>query len=299
MRSLITIIMIAFTFISCEMEIPQGKVVFISLALDYDAPGGINALENPPEDQRVLSMQIKALSESSGEIYEEYLFLEKDGKRSINGEEYKWNHDDLINLLMDIDTVSTDLVLFHYSGHGDETGALVTDTISSSRLSPEALLTAFSGVDGRKCLFLDSCFSGSFIENNGTMKNGEIFENGNLKSDSLLSAVIPSFLATFENVAENNDSLWILAAATERQNSFDSWDTGLPQQEKFGAFSYYLALALGYDMEHDAVTVPAKGERITFYGIYSFIRKHMASDLWREATPQATLSHFDPVLFEF
>ena len=295
MRSLIAIIMIAFTFMSCEMESPQGKVVFISLALDYDAPGGINALENPPEDQKVLSMQIKALSESSGEIYEEYLFLEKDGKRSINGEEYKWNHDDLINLLMDIDTVSTDLVLFHYSGHGDETGALVTDANTASRLQPERLLDAMTGIDGRKCLFLDSCFSGHFVKDAGYMANGEKFRDGNLETDNLVNAIMPAFDSLKKE--HGNDSIWVLAAATDEQNSFDSWDNGLPGQDGFGAFSYYLAAALGYDMEHDRPGIPAEGTEITFYGIYHEIQSSMAADLRKEATPQVTLALSDPILF--
>ena len=292
------LIALALTLLSCEMEKQEGKVVFISVAIDYNSPDGANALENPPEDQRVLSSQIEALATASGDIYEEYLFLEKNGKRSINGKEYKWNHDDVLSVLYSLDTISRDLIIFHYSGHGDENGALVTDIDTSIRLSPETLLSAMSAADGRKCLFLDSCYSGTFIDDPGYMHNGEKFNNGKLDSDNLLNAVIPSIMLLFRPVS-GNDGIWVLSAASDSQSSFDSWDAGEPDQSSFGAFSYYLAAALGYDMETGSATVPGRGGEITFYGIYQEIRRRMPGDLWKEATPQITLTHYDPILFSF
>ena len=296
-KRILFILISVLTICSCEMTPQQGKVVFVSIAVDYNAPDGINALDNPPEDQRVLSSQIEALSYASGEIYEQYLFLEKNGIRYFNGTEKKWNHDDILYTLSELDTLQSDLVILHYSGHGDSTGALVTDADTSSRLSAERLLDAMRGIDGRKCLFLDSCFSGVFIDDAGYMHNGDRFEDGNLESDNILNAFIPSFIGTFYKKDYGNDNIWIIAAATEEQNSFDNWDSGLPQQEKFGAFSYYLALALGYDMENDTPLLPPKGTRMTFYSLWEEIRKSMADDLKREATPQVTLSVTDPVLF--
>lgn len=295
------IIMAAFLLIlfSCEMGMKQGKVVFVSVAIDYGAPDGVNALPNPPEDQRVLSEQIEALAIASGEIYEEYLFLEKHGDRTLNGEEYKWNSDDVLSTILDLDTVSDDLIIFHYSGHGDDSGALVTDIDQQGRLGADKLLDTMKAIDGRKCLFLDSCYSGSFITHSPFMENGEVFNDGNLVSDSFLNAVIPSLSLTFSANGEKSDNIWVLSAATSEQLSFDSWDTGMPMQENFGAFSYYLAIALGYDMENDSTTIPGVSTEITFYGLYQEIKGLMATDLWREATPQVTLSHYDPVLFRF
>ncbi len=298
MKRIFPILLLCLAFVSCEMEKTEGKVVFISVAIDYNAPDGVNALDNPPEDQRVLSAEIEALSVASGDIYEEYLFLEKNGKRSVNGEEMKWNHADVLTLLSSIDTVSSDLIIFHYSGHGDESGALVTDINTSNRLTPEKLLTALSGADGRKCLFLDSCYSGTFIAEAGYMHSGELFEDGNLVSDNPVNAILPSISLLF-HPAVGNDDIWILAAATDVQSSFDSWDSGEPMQENFGAFSYYLARALGYDMENDTPTVPGRGGKITFYGLYQEIKESMPNDLRREATVQITRTHFDPVLFSF
>ena len=295
MRKLMIIILAAILASSCEMEKEQGKVVFVSVAIDYGAPSGVNALENPPEDQRVLSAQIETLTAASGDIYEEYLFLEKNGKRSLNGNNLKWNYDDILWILSELDTISTDLIIFHYSGHGDETGALVTDANTVSRLQPERLLDAMTGIDGRKCLFLDSCFSGHFVKDAGYMANGEKFRDGNLETDNLVNAIMPAFDSLKKE--HGNDSIWVLAAATDEQNSFDSWDNGLPGQDGFGAFSYYLAAALGYDMEHDRPGIPAEGTEITFYGIYHEIRDSMAADLRKEATPQVTLTLSDPILF--
>lgn len=295
MRKLMIIILAAILASSCEMEKEQGKVVFVSVAIDYGAPSGVNALENPPEDQRVLSAQIETLTAASGDIYEEYLFLEKNGKRSLNGDDLKWNYDDILWILSELDTISTDLIIFHYSGHGDETGALVTDANTASRLQPERLLDAMTGIDGRKCLFLDSCFSGHFVKDAGYMANGEKFRDGNLETDNLVNAIMPAFDSLKKE--HGNDSIWVLAAATDEQNSFDSWDNGLPGQDGFGAFSYYLAAALGYDMEHDRPGIPAEGTEITFYGIYHEIRDSMATDLRKEATPQVTLTLSDPILF--
>ena len=163
-KRILFILISVLTICSCEMTPQQGKVVFVSIAVDYNAPDGINALDNPPEDQRVLSSQIEALSYASGEIYEQYLFLEKNGIRYFNGAEKKWNHDDILYTLSELDTLQSDLVILHYSGHGDSTGALVTDADTSSRLSAERLLDAMRGIDGRKCLFLDSCFQITIVQ---------------------------------------------------------------------------------------------------------------------------------------
>lgn len=284
---------------SCSEPMKQGKVVFISVAIDYGAPDGANALDNPPEDQRVLSEQIEALASASGELYEEHLFLEKNGIRSISGNEMKWNHDDILDLLSSLDTVSTDLVILHYSGHGDDDGSLVTDMDTSVRLSPERLLDALEAVDGVKCIFLDSCHSGAFIDGSPTMHGGEAFVDDELSGEGLIGSLLPSLAAAFSPHEDGRDGIWVLSAATADQSSFDSWDSEEPNQESFGAFSYYLASALGYDMEMDEPTIPGRGGRITFYGLCSSIRRSMAPDLRAKATPQSTLSRLDPVLFSF
>ena len=298
MRKIVFILCMVLLLTSCESSTEQGKVIFVSAALDY-MNSNVGYLKNPPSDQKALASELQTLAEASGEIYEEYLFLEENGVRTMNGYERKWNQDDIISTLLNLDTVSGDLIIFHYSGHGDSSGALVPDIDTSSRLKPEDLLDTLKLIDGKKCLFIDSCYSGSFIEDSSKLENGEKFdEDGNLIADGFASSLIAAIENAFKGEAENTE-IWALTAATDKQLSFDSWDTGMPMQENFGAFSYYLAIALGYDMENDSTTIPGVSTEITFYGLYQEIKGLMATDLWREATPQVTLSHYDPVLFRF
>ena len=300
LKYIVSAVLIAITalIISCSDPAHQSKVVFISAAIDYGPEGEINYLANPPEDQRVLSAEIRALAEGSGEIYEEYLFLEKNGERTFNGARKNWNHDDILSVIASLDTVAEDLIIFHYSGHGDDDGSLVTDMDISFRLSPERLLDQLENTDGKKCLFLDSCYSGTFIDG-GKLADGEVFFGGNLISESFVHALLPSLLMTFSAGHTERSDIWVFSAATENQSSFDSWDGGLPEQENFGAFTYYLASALGYDMENDRAAIPGRMTTITFYDIYQKVKENMDGSLWKEATPQVTLSPVDLVLFRF
>ena len=298
MRKIVFILCMVLLLTSCESSTEQGKVIFVSAALDY-MNSNVGYLKNPPSDQKALASELQTLAEASGEIYEEYLFLEENGVRTMNGYERKWNQDDIISTLLNLDTVSGDLIIFHYSGHGDSSGALVPDIDTSSRLKPEDLLDTLKLIDGKKCLFIDSCYSGSFIENSSKLENGEKFdEDGNLIADGFASSLIAAIENAFKGEAENTE-IWALTAATDKQLSFDSWDNGMANQDKYGAFTYYLLEALGYDPERDEAAIPVRRGNLTFYSLYSEIRKTMPVSLRREATPQATLNPLDLVLFSF
>ena len=130
------------------------------------------------------------------------------------------------------------------------------------------------------------------------MSDGEVFEDGNLVFSSFVSALIPSLRISFGASPAGNDGIWVFSAAADDQLSFDSWDENRPKQDELGAFTYYLASALGYDMDMDRPVTPVGGE-ITFYGIYQEVKRTMASGLWIEATPQVTLYPLDLVLFSF
>ena len=298
MRKIVFILCMVLLLTSCESSTEQGKVIFVSAALGY-MNSNVGYLKNPPSDQKALASELQTLAEASGEIYEEYLFLEENGVRTMNGYERKWNQDDIISTLLNLDTVSGDLIIFHYSGHGDSSGALVPDIDTSSRLKPEDLLDTLKLIDGKKCLFIDSCYSGSFIEDSSKLENGEKFdEDGNLIADGFASSLIAAIENAFKGEAENTE-IWALTAATDKQLSFDSWDNGMANQDKYGAFTYYLLEALGYDTEKDEAAIPVRRGNVTFYSLYSEIRKTMPVSLRREATPQATLNPLDLVLFSF
>ena len=298
MRKIVFILCMVLLLTSCESSTEQGKVIFVSAALDY-MNSNVGYLKNPPSDQKALASELQTLAEASGEIYEKYLFLEENGVRTMNGYERKWNQDDIISTLLNLDTVSGDLIIFHYSGHGDSSGALVPDIDTSSRLKPEDLLDILKLIDGKKCLFIDSCYSGSFIEDSSKLENGEKFdEDGNLIADGFASSLIAAIENAFKGEAENTE-IWALTAATDKQLSFDSWDNGMANQDKYGAFTYYLLEALGYDTEKHEAAIPVRRGNVTFYSLYSEIRKTMPVSLRREATPQATLNPLDLVLFSF
>ena len=96
MRKIVFILCMVLLLTSCESSTEQGKVIFVSAALDY-MNSNVGYLKNPPSDQKALASELQTLAEASGEIYEEYLFLEENGVRTMNGYERKWNQDDIIS----------------------------------------------------------------------------------------------------------------------------------------------------------------------------------------------------------
>ena len=127
------------------------------------------------------------------------------------------------------------------------------------------------------------------------MVNGEIFYEGQLVSESFANALIPSLKLFFTVSEPSHWNTWVLSAATSSQLSYDSWDEGLDRQSEFGAFTYYLLKAFGYRMDTGTPALPEG--RLTFYTIYDTIKSTMSETLWRRATPQATLTPVDLVLF--
>ena len=294
MKKLLILISVMLTLISCRGEIQHGKVIFISVASDYSCTEGLQSLDTPPADQKALSEEIEILATESGEYYEEYLFLEADGKRTVNGIEKEWTSDDILNTIIGLETLSYDLIIFHYSGHGEEgSGAFAPGPSQNARLYPEELIETLKLIDGKKCLFIDSCYSGNLIEDKGALTSGERFDDNELVSDSILNSIIPAIEKSFSSNAENTE-IWTFTAATSEQLSYDSYT-----DENYGAFTYYLLRALGYDTDNQEATIPGNGGDITFYDIVNEVKKSMPADLRRAASPQATLLPLDLVLFSF
>ncbi len=278
---------------ACSNDIPRSEVIFISVAASYGKEGEMNYLANPPGDQRALSEQMAYMTERRELPYTEHIFLERDGRMSVSGEEKDWGRHDILDLLETLEAGPDDLLIFHYSGHGDTNGSLVMP--DGGKLTPDELLYALRKVPGFKCAFIDSCYSGRFVRDTGSLTSGERFTDGKLVSESFINAMLPSLKMLFTAGCPANDRMWILSAATSGQLSYDSWDDGRDRQNEFGAFSYYLLKALGYRM--DEGTPGLGGNRITFYGLYDSIKNMMSDTLWRQATPQATLTPVDLILF--
>ena len=298
MRRIIIALSLLF-LISCSSDIGNTRTFAIAVALDYREEGSnANALGNPPNDASSFIDQVELLSPSGH--FEKHLFLHADGKKTVNGREEEWSEESIISTIQSLDPSPDDLILFFYSGHGDGNGSLVLSNRKDDKelLEPDELLSALSSVSGKKCVFLDSCYSGCFVEDLGILADGEIFgDNGYLSEDSFLSSVIPALSLAFTAGWSGNGDIWVMSAATDSQLSYDSGTDGLPNQKKYGAFTYYLLSALGYDMESDAPGTSNDRPAITFLGLYDDMKEMMPESLWDMQTPQITLTPLDLVLF--
>ena len=302
MRKIVFILTAAIALSSCSLDISDTKTVIISVALDYCAEDGFsqsNYLSNPPNDQEAFVSQTELLAGPRNT--EKHIFLSKGGTRTVNGTESEWNEEDVLETIMNLDTESDDLIIFYYSGHGEDiTGNLVLSKSDNGfgTISPEELLYAMSTLDGKKCIFLDSCYSGKYVDDLGLLGNGEIFgDDGSLIRDGFVSSLYPSLKISLLAGYTGSNDIWTMSATTSEQLSYDSGTEGRPNQDKYGAFTYFLLLALGYDAEEDCpMAITGRGE-ITFYGVYKGIKERMSRSMWSVQTPQVTLSPLDLILF--
>ena len=301
MKRIIIMMMLIATLFSCSDDISSARIIVVSAALDYSEEDGFrpgNALDNPPNDMDAFISQLDVLS---GMRIEKHVFLSRSGIRTINGEEKEWDEDTILDTIKMLDTESDDLIIFFYSGHGeDKTGNLVLSMKDEGfgMISPDELMYALSTLDGKKCVFLDSCYSGAFVEDAGMLADGEVFgEDGSLQKEGFFSALYPSLCLSLTSGKLGTDDIWVMSAATDSQLSYDAGTDGRPNQDKYGAFSYFLLSAFGYDMEEDTPSVRAGMGEVTFLGLYRTIKEDMARSMWESQTPQITLTPLDLVLF--
>ena len=294
MRKAALLILSILLVAACSDDSSDSSVFFVSVARDYGDYSSQNQLETPPQDQRGLSDELYYLSCRYGTEYTECLFLEEDGVWSRNGESQDWDTETVISTLWNLGTGNDDLVIFHYSGHGTESGALVID--DDAYLELDELLYWMEGIKGKKLLILDSCYSGLAIEDSAVLAGGESYSGGKLSSTSIITSAIASFGLVFSGKLTGLDDIWVLAACTGEQTSWDSWDTGESGQEDYGAFTYQVLKALGYDFGSSSPSRDGTGS-ITLYQLYSKIMDNIPSDLKTIATPQVKLSLMDLALF--
>ena len=223
------------------------------------------------------------------------------GARRVNGKREEWDKETILSTISSLEAEENDLVLFFYSGHGmDGTGELVVSAKEGKmdKISPDELLTALSEVGGKKCVFLDSCYSGAFVEDAGMLADGEVFgEDGSLIKEGFLFSLGPALSLSITSGRLGTDDIWLMSATTDGQLSYDSGTEGLPNQEEYGAFSYFLISSLGYDMENDSPHISQERNEVTFLGLYRDIKRRMTESMWTEQTPQITLTPLDLVLF--
>lgn len=230
-----------------------------------------------------------------------------------NEEESEWTMKDVLKTINEIDCGENDLVIFTYSGHGEtNTGALITNarfaeegetwekgetkggTYENPKLmylttTVDEILTALSSISGKKVMFLDSCYSGNFVVNS-TLPGKDTFSGGEAKftGEDYIEGLKKS---SFKSGESTYPSLWIMASATKNQTASDSINEKLPFQSYYGAFTYYLLKALGFNMDENTA---GKGSSvISFYSIYSYVRANFPSDHLVIQTPRASLKRLD------
>lgn len=307
MRKIFSALFIILLLSACSNALDSSRTIVIAVALDYEEDAFqdkennlvVNTLSNPPNDLEAFTHQIDILA--SGREVERHIFLSQGGTRRVNGKREEWDKETILSAISSLEAEENDLVLFFYSGHGmDGTGELVVSAKEGKmdKISPDELLTALSEIGGKKCVFLDSCYSGAFVENAGMLADGEVFgEDGSLIKEGFLFSLGPALSLSITSGRLGTDDIWLMSATTDGQLSYDSGTEGLPNQEEYGAFSYFLISSLGYDMENDSPRISQERNEVTFLGLYRDIKRRMTESMWTEQTPQITLTPLDLVLF--
>ncbi len=127
---------------------------------------------------------------------------------------------------------ANDVSLFHFSGHGTNTGKLVGT--NSTYLSPMELRNALDKVPGTKIILLDCCYSGAFIS-----------KSDSVSASSFNSAIISAFASASRSDSDLAASGYhVLTACTSEQKSQSL--TG-NKSHYWGAFTYGVCYGSGYD----------------------------------------------------
>ncbi len=334
---LLSLLLLLFPSCSPDNSLPEREIYLISVADDFY---GKSHLENVISDQASLISQISTLnrvhvysftaqdgsrytsmptndnpnktpsfkpfdknknelSSPSSACFEEFLYVP-----SALETEVDWDMDDVIECIRSLESAENDLIIFTYSGHGEEeTGALITNADRTTTIgtnddetpkyqyvttNKEIILEALDSIPGNKILFLDSCYSGNFIKGN-TLTTMDKFTNdedryiGDDYIEALKNSSLEKCYITYQN-------MWIMTASGKNQTAWDSL-SGEPFQTHYGAFTYYLLEALGFDMENNVSR--QESSFLTFYSIYSYIRENFPEVELSDQTPRSSLRRLD------
>lgn len=324
---LLSLITLSIALISCTNDIAGGRTIVISVASDYSECSAAGILPNTLNDQAAFIETIRSLSDkaeihmfrcenmrsyySTNPVFANELkdatvyFMKEDGtlgRRYTKKLEFKpyegttaekdWSMWDVSEFLASIKTTKNDLLIFHYSGHGDIDGNLAAGMHSDKLvLVNKDEIFYFLSDDyrsGIKLAILDSCYSGSFVQNN-SLHSGYVFHDSRLAGTSMFESFKKSFKRG-EKIAQT----YIFAAARSNQSSYDNYNFGAEEQRYFGFFSYHFLKAMGFDFSSFSIT---RRKPISIYGIYQELMRNMEKDMLVKATPEITLSKKDVILF--
>ena len=329
---IILILTLLLSLFSCSNQvIPEEREIYVVTVADdfYNYNGNGRKLENVVTDQAALIMQFQTMGDihirsyvaqdgkrytsstpfyvpvdknnneldrNDHENFKSFMYKPKDGET-----ESGWTIYDVMDYLGSLVLGENDLLVFSYSGHGEKkNGSLMTNASSSSSkwdsLSPEDLLSHISTLGGKKLIILDSCYSGIYIPSS-PLSTSDVFSEEE-KEDRWLGKSYPKAMkdALFSKKAKYPYSdIWILSSTGRGQEASDSLDGGDgPYQLSYGAFTYYLLKAMGYDTDRNEGV--QREERLTVYGIYSYVRKHFPDYETQIQTPRVSNGGLDLVL---
>ena len=329
---IILIISLLLSLFSCSNQvIPEEREIYVVTVADdfYNYNGNGRKLENVVTDQAALIMQFQTMGDihirsyvaqdgkrytsstpfyvpvdknnneldrNDHENFKSFMYKPKDGEV-----ESGWTIYDVMDYLGSLVLGENDLLVFSYSGHGEKkNGSLMTNASSSSSkwdsLSPEDLLSHISTLGGKKLIILDSCYSGIYIPSS-PLSTSDVFSEEE-KEDRWLGKSYPK--AMKDALFSKKDKypytdIWILSSTGRGQEASDSLDGGDgPYQLSYGAFTYYLLKAMGYDTDRNEGV--QREERLTVYGIYSYVRKNFPDYETQIQTPRVSNGGLDLVL---
>lgn len=333
MKLFIILFSLLLTLFSCSNEyLPKEREIYLVTVADdfYNYNGNGRKLENVITDQAALLLQIQTFGDihinsyisqngkrytSSSPIYvavdSEGRELEKNNDESFKSfiykpkegeEEKEWTIYDVMDYLGELELGDDDLLIFIFSGHGEKgNGSLMTNASTSSpqwdSLSPEDLFSILSTLGGKKLVVLDSCYSGVYVPSS-PLYSSDVFASEE-KEDRWIGKSYPNAMkkALFGDKREtfNNSDIWILSSTGRGQEASDSLDGGDgPFQTSYGAFTYYLLKALGYDTDRNEAV--KEESRLTLYEVYSYIRKHFPEYETQIQTPRVSNGGLDLIL---
>lgn len=327
----LSLIVILFPSCSPDTTLTERDIYLISVCDDfYNAGNDYKALETTSSDQAALIAQIETLGNvhvyayisHKGNRYvsiptednpektplfkpadKECNILESATDDAFNHFEYcpsssettkNWTMDDVLKTVGSLETGENDIIIFTYSGHGEKkTGALITNCKGYKNYDTTdrwVIIDTFASISGKKIFFLDSCFSGNFISE-GTLNTLDTFTTNEdyYEGEDYIQGIKCS---TITKKTDTTPSFWIMTAAGRNQKAFDSTDSGDSNiQKHFGAFTYYVLKALGYNMDKNESE--KKTSSLTFYSIYAYVMSYFPRSEITSQTPRTSLKRLD------
>jgi hypothetical protein len=198
-----------------------------------------------------------------------------------------------------------DLLVFHYSGHGDsDSGSLLLRTNNDLNLAISFKLAdtynLFRNLPCKSLILLDSCYSGNIIPlSDNTISTNDSRVDENWFGDYF--AFLLNDSSDINSTSTMDDNIFILTATTSDKLSYE-----LPFDKKtIGAFTYSLLKSLGWNIDSahsDTIgsrndTVPAmKNGSISLDSIYEYVNGLSHNKRYYDA--RVIGGRYDLVLFE-